>query len=419
MIDTLLVPDRVFDGHTVAERIAVGVAGDRIVYVGPEDAAPAAARRERLEGVTLLPGLIDMHVHVTSWSVFGFLAAGVTSVRDLGNDVELAERNLARVPAGMVPRIHWVGPVLDGPHANWPALGRAHRTPEEMARSVHELADRGMRTVKLYANVDGASMAAAVRAGAERGIRVVGHNGLKRLREAAEAGVAESQHLSGALAADLGVEPGPAAIEAFLAIEIDHCPTLVVWEGMSHAGEPRAHRDRGRDWVPAGVERGWRESHHAGMSSEERAVRLDGLIERMRLVRALRDAGRRIVVGSDACFIGLSPGFSLHDEVGLLVQSGLEPIEALRAVTSGNAEVLGEAGEVGCISSGAQADLLAVAGDPTSWIADLARVEGVWLGGARIDPVALRAAADVEFAQPLDGAPDLLARQRFIPAAPH
>lgn len=417
MIDALLAPDRVFDGHETRSGLVVGIDGGRIVYVGPDADAPAARTREELPGATLAPGLIDMHVHMTPWAVFGFLAAGVTTVRDLANDVDTATALLSRVPVS--PRVHWLGWALDGPEVNWPTVSRGHATPAELAAAVHAAADRGLRAVKLYANLSGEFIEAAVAAGHERGIRIVSHCGTDRLREAVAAGIDEAQHLAGSLARDLGAEPGPAAIQAFLALDVEHCPTLVVWEGMALIGVPRAHRDRGRDWVPAAIEEAWADSRHATQPADERAQRLGDLVERLGLVRALYEAGRRIVVGSDAAFIGLSPGFSLHDELGLMVVAGVPALDVMRSVTSGNADVLGETGEVGCILPGARADLVAFDGDPTVTITDVGRVRQVWFDGRAIDPVELRAAADAEFLTHPDGPPDQLALQRFIPGARH
>lgn len=417
MTDLLLVPERVFDGDSTRPGIAVGITGDRITYVGPVESAPAATVVKRMPGVTLTPGLIDMHVHMSAWTCFGFLAAGVTTVRDLANDLDRAPALLERVPAGMRPRVHWVGPALDGGKVNWPTVSRGHDSPEAMAASVRELAGRGVRAIKLYANVTGEYMTAAVAEAREHGIRVLSHPGTTRLREAVAAGVDEIQHLAGALARDLEAAPGQEAIDALLALDVDHCPTLIVWEGMAMIGAPRAHRDRGRDWVPAQMELAWSESRHATQPADERNLRLADLVERMAIVKALHESGRGFLVGSDAAFIGLAPGFSLHDELGLLFLSGVPPIDVMRAVTRRNATALGVADEVGTIAVGALADVVAFDGDPTAVITDLGRIREVWLGGAAIDPAELRAAADAEFEHPIDGPPDELALQRYIPAA--
>ena len=419
MIDLLLVPDRVFDGESTRAGLAVGIMGDRFAYLGPADVAPVSVTVTRMPGVTITPGLIDMHVHMSAWTCFGFLAAGVTTVRDLANDLERAPAQLDRVPEGMSPRVHWVGPALDGGKVNWPTVSRGHDSPEAMADSVRQLAERGIRAIKLYANVTGEYMAAAVAEARKHGMRVLSHPGTTRLREAVAAGVDEVQHLAGALAIDLQVPRGRDSLDALLALDVDHCPTLSVWEGMAMIGAPRAHRDAGRAWVPPQMELAWSESRHATQPAEERNLRLADLVERMAIVKALHESGRGFLVGSDASFIGLAPGFSLHDELGLLFLSGVPPLDVMRAVTRRNAHALGMEGEVGTIAEGALADVVAFEGDPTEAITDVGRISQVWLGGVAVDPVALRAAADLEFEHPLDGPPDELALQRYIPAAPH
>lgn len=133
------------------------------------------------------------------------------------------------------------------------------------------------------------------------------------------------------------------------------------------------------------------------------------------MIPTLLDAGRGILVGSDAPFPGLIPGFSLHDEAALLVESGMTPLGVMRAMTSGNARLMGisNAGE---IVVGATADLVAFVGDPTTRIADLAGVATTWLAGVKLNPEDLARDAAVQFARPATSPVDELATLRYIPA---
>jgi hypothetical protein len=146
------IPDRLFDGTAVHVDTAVAVAGDRIVAVLPNDDIPVGADRRRLVGQTLSPGLIDGHVHFAPWTAFGFLAAGVTTVRDCGNDVDAVEALLGELGDHPRPTIHWSGPLMEGERVNWPSVARAHHSPDEIRATVAESARRGWRAVKLYAN---------------------------------------------------------------------------------------------------------------------------------------------------------------------------------------------------------------------------------------------------------------------------
>jgi len=106
--------------------------------------------------------------------------------------------------------------------------------------------------------------------------------------------------------------------------------------------------------------------------------------------------------GTDTPFIYLIPGFSLHDELALCVDAGLQPVDALRAATATNAKIVGLDGEIGRIKPGMKADLLAVRGNPLDRIDDLGRVELVVREGVRLDPNELQQAARDRFGEPVD-----------------
>lgn len=148
-----LVPTRVWDGS--AERAATGqavlVAGSLIEALLPARRLPRGVPRILLPGCTLLPGLIDAHVHFCAWMGPAFLAAGVTTIRDVGNAEAwiLKRRAWARAHPYASPRIFCCGPLLDGPKAHWPIMGRAHADRSAIERSVHTLAARGVDAIKL------------------------------------------------------------------------------------------------------------------------------------------------------------------------------------------------------------------------------------------------------------------------------
>ena len=112
----------------------------------------------------------------------------------------------------------------------------------------------------------------------------------------------------------------------------------------------------------------------------------------------LIERGARIVAGSDTPFINLLPGFSLHDELQILVECGMRPAQALDAATRLAAEALQIGRLVGTIEPGKEADLLVVNGDPTADIRALTRLKAVIRGGRWLDPGALLAEADQQAA---------------------
>lgn len=413
--EQFLIADRVFDGHNVSHDVAVGVAAGRVSRVLPISDVPAGAATLVLDGATLTPGLIDALVHLAPWMVYGLLAAGVTTVRDVGNDIDAVIPLLDALPAGPRPTVHWSGPLLESTKVNWPTLAKAHATTDEIRASVDELADRGLRSIKLYANATAELMQAASDQAHRRGLRVLGHLGASNLDDAVAAGVDELQHLAGCLASDLGEPTWEAAARRVAAAPLDHCLTLVMWHALAHLGDPRAERDAAFAWVPGHTRDAWAQAHHASQPAADRVRRMRELAERMASIPVLREAGRLLLIGSDSPFPGLIPGFALHDEAGLLVESGFTPLDALRGLTAGNADIIG-LDDAGRIVAGAPADLVAFRGDPTSRIADLSHVTAVWRTGSRVDLTELAATAAKVFQQAGASPMDQLSAQRYIPA---
>ncbi|HTN58398.1 MAG TPA: amidohydrolase family protein [Protaetiibacter sp.] len=412
--ERFLLAERLFDGETVRPWHAVGIADGRITRVLPEHELPAGAAVQRFPGATLTPGLVDAHVHMTPWMVFGLLAAGVTTVRDLGNDLDAVQAGLAALGTTPRPTIHWSGPLMEGERVNWPPVARAHADADAARATVAELAARGVRSIKLYYNATPEIMTAAAAEAHAHGMRVLGHVGATSFRETVAAGVDELQHLAGCLSADLGVEDADAAARELAAAPVDHCATLVVWQALAHLGSPAGARDTAMRWVHPMVRTAWADAYHATQPAAERAKRSHDLLERMTLVPPLLAAGRAVLVGSDSPFPGLIPGFALHDEAGLLVESGMSPLEVMHAVTAGNARVMGFA-DAGTIAAGTPADLALFAGDPTTAIADLGGIRATWLAGAELTPAALEADAASVFARSTASPVDQLARQRYVP----
>lgn len=401
-----LVPDAVWDGGRRLEARAVLIEGGRIAGLPPAEQIPAGAAVTRLEGCTLLPGLIDCHVHLADWMLPGFLAAGVTTVRDTGNRLDWILERRARTAADPAsgPRILCCGPVLDGEKVNWPLIGRGHRGVRETAASVEELAAAGVDAVKLYVNLRKDQIEAAVRRAGEVGVPVLAHLGSVDALAAAEAGVGEIEHLSGCVhhVEGGGLPDGGRAARwaaAFLEAGVVLCPTLVVWDRLSRVNDAVFANDRRARWVHPDIWAAWRRFPHRTSDPAERLARQAAAVAMRGTLGRLYEEGCRIIAGSDTPWPGLVPGFSLHDELALMVDAGMPAPAALAAATSGAADALGLGGVTGRIRAGLAADLLAVEGDPTADITLLSEVRGVVRMGALLDLRALEAAARAAFAE--------------------
>ena len=389
-----LVPDLVWnppDPEPQAGKALV-ISGSKIEGVADAGTLPGDLDRMVFPGCTLMPGLIDAHIHMASWMVPALLAAGVTTVRDIGNDLDwiLGLRDRLAADPRPTPRIRCCGPVLDGPHANWPRIGQPHDDPEGVTASIDRLAAAGVDEIKLYVHLDLEQVEAAVVAGRRNGVPVVAHLGRVNALEAAGAGVAELQHLSGIInpldgtpLVDLG-DVTKALLEANTAL----CPTVIVWDRLARLSHFVAHPDPRLRWVPDEVKETWDAFPHRHDPEGSRG-RMAAVAEIRKAIPRFHDAGVSIVVGTDAPWPYLIPGFSVHDELEVLTASGLTPVQALTAATREASRRLGVNHLTGTLRGGKAADLLIAEGNPISDISDIRRIREVFRAGQPVDPATL------------------------------
>ena len=404
--------------HANVLDVATGkIKRDQTVVVGGDKIAagtkvPAGAEVIDASGKTLLPGLWDMHAHVDEGDGILHLAAGVTSVRDLGNDIDKLRDLRTRWDAGTAigPRVIAAG-LIDGPGPFAAPTKVLADTPEKARAAIDRYADLGYVQIKIYSSVKPELVPAMVAHAHERGLRVSGHVPTGMIAEqAVRAGFDELQHLN-FIALDFfpetaGQTMGPArfAIVAERAKTIDFAsarvrdfiallrerhvvvdPTLNVFEGMFTARKgtvdpamskvadrlpPLLRRDltNGGLPVPDGKDETYRESFAA----------------LKKLLRVLHDAGVTLVPGTDSY-----AGFSLHRELELWSEAGIPNADILRAATIGSARVMKKDRELGSIEAGKLADLLLVDGDPLAAIANLRRGVVVVKGGVVYKPAEL------------------------------
>lgn len=365
------------------------IQGGRIAAIGPSEKKGELPRY-------VLPGLIDMHVHLPPVLAPGlvdlfdflFLAHGVTTIREVGSldgeifrirrEIEKGER-----PG---PRIFACGRVLDGEPMAWP-IAKSIRTRAEGEAAVAELVSLGADCVKVYEHIGAEALAGVREAAARRGLPVIGH-----LPEAAKLDaipLSDVQHLCYTRCAALS----PEEIEAFVVSSAEdgvaHTPTLVVSEGQLALAEYAA---KATEAPYTAMPRFWREilwhPSFAGafLRSPEvpdasfHAQRREALDSMKALVKRLHERGVRIHVGTDPIQPFVVPGASVRREMELLVEAGLSTEEALAAATSVAGETLGVA-DLGRLAVGAPADLLVLREDPTQDLQALGSLEMVVADG--------------------------------------
>ncbi len=378
--DFALVGVRVVDGSGAAQvdDATVVVRGDRIVDVGPRDrvTVPEGVAPLDAGGLTVVPGLWDMHGHVgqIEWAQ-AYLAVGVTTVRDMGGERRFltAFRDAVDQGRALGPRMVLAG-LVDGSDSLSFGMVTAS-TPEEGRAVVDSYHDEGFRQMKLYSRLRPEVVAAITSRAHQLGMTVTGHiPSALTLQEAIVAGMDQVAHMP--FRGDERQVRADLAVLAEAGTVVD--PTLVWSELLGRSREtPIADFEPGIRRVAGPMAANYRGAASDATPSEA-AERLRTNLAR---VAAMRDAGVRIVAGTD----GAVPGFSLLRELELYVAAGLTPMQALQAATVVPARALGMAEEVGTVEVGKRADLLVLEGNPLTDISKLRRGRWVVVGGRVFD----------------------------------
>lgn len=430
------------DREGVLRAQTVIVRKETIVAMGPTVAVPPGARVIDGHGKFLVPGLADMHAHLLRESdLLLYLARGVTTVRNMwGAPVHLAWRD--RIAHGQLlgPTIHTAGPIVDGdPPVHDGSLVVRDAASADAAIALHR--KLGYDFVKVYSNLPLPAFERLVVAAESARLTVVGHVprpvGFER---AIDAGQRSVEHLT-AFSEALQKADSPVAgkfdrasrakkldyvDEAKIPLLAKHihdrgafiCPTRVVMAGDESPASLETRLARPEMKYVGAFDRVILESE-VHRSPERVAEGARSLAFADRMIAALHEAEARIVVGTDTGNPFVIPGFSVHEELALLVHDGLSPYEALAAGTRAAAELLGK-DDFGAIAVGKRADLLLVDGDPLTDVRALDRIDAVvargrFLGKSELATLLSRAEAlardhdPFAGAKPLDEHPDFAA----------
>ena len=388
-------------GSAAVTDAAIVIENGRIRSAGPrsEVRIPASATIVDTRGKTILPGLWDMHAHIeqVEWGPI-YLAAGVTTVRDCGNEFEFitSVRDAIANGRGLGPRILAAG-IVDGsgPYA----LGVARvDTPEQAREWTRRYHDAGFQQMKIYSSVKLENLKAIADEAHRLGMTVTGHvpNGLSAY-QAIEAGQDQINHFS--YVVDLLVPPFPPGtkkldrLEAVARIDTNSAelqkaiaffkkhrtvidPTLVLTEfSTATTARPPASFEPGVTRVAPELAAQLIEVDPPSRYTE---IMDTILTKELSILGILHRSGITIVAGTDQSV----PGHSLHREIELYVQAGFTPQEALQAATTIPARVMGLEKELGTIEKGKRADLIIVNGNPLENIHNIRNVEFVISNGS-------------------------------------
>jgi len=389
---------RIFDPKTgqLSGPSTVVVARGRIAEIlplsetsaDPNTADPADEVLIDGEGGTLVPGLHDMHSHSTLQSGLFYLAAGVTSTRDMGNDNNFLLSLIAQINSGEIagPRITPNG-FLEGKSQYSARTGFVAETLPDALRDVHWYADRGYFQIKIYNSMNPDWVKPIADEAHHLGMRVTGHiPAFDTPDRAIHDGYDEITHINQlmlgwllkpeedtrtplrltamarAATLDLTSPPVQYTLSLMKANHIAHDPTAVIVERLmlSRAGTVQPGDIDYLDHMPVAYQRYRRRTFVPIKNAAEDDAYRAAFAKVIDTLRMLHENGIRLLPGTDD-----TTGFTLHRELELYTKAGMTPAEALRAGTLLPEEYFGHADELGSIERGKIADFFLIAGDPT------------------------------------------------------
>jgi hypothetical protein len=388
------------DSVILIENGLIAAVGPRSQVLIPKDATILDASKKYA-----VPGLWDMHAHYeqVEWGPI-YLAAGVTSVRDVGNEFDFIrtvhdELDRTENPA-IGPHLEFAG-VIDG--AGPISLGAVIAdTPEQALDWVQRYKASGAKQIKIYSSVKPEIVKAITTDAHARDMSVTGHipEGMTAI-EGVHDGMDQINHISFELPyfsnPVLGADgrpdktkapvlqlDGPRAKDLISTLQAHRTvldPTVALYETSLNT-RPLNQLEPGIDHLPAQL----REALDSPPATGDKAVLANARWQAMiATVRALHAAGIPMVAGTDQAI----PGYSLHREMELYVEAGFTALEALQAATIVAARALGVERESGTLEAGKRGDVLLLNADP---LADIHNTRAVWrtvAAGAVYDPVPL------------------------------
>jgi imidazolonepropionase-like amidohydrolase len=416
--------------------ITVVTRAKTIIAVGPSSSTAVPGNAKVIDGTGkfLIPGLADMHTHLTGageptgsreFILPLLIANGVTTVRDMGGKVEYLESLRKEIDSGkrVGPQIFFTGPYLDGnPPSFQPSI--VVQDAAEGQRAVDDLKSEGVNFIKVQSRLQPEAYYAIAAEAKKNGIRFVGHVPDSITAAAAsDAGQASIEHLTGVLLGcstheaklrEQKLQRAAAGESQEQALERDRTWTEDLLDSYSDRTAASLFRKfaANRTWqvptfpllvylayitpetdrigdpkmkyVPHAEKQIWDQSRREmfeGRTEADFELRRKLVRQSMAAVLSMRQAGVNLMAGTDAAAPNVYPGFSLHEDLAFLVKAGLTPLEALQAATSKPAEFLEQSDKQGAIRAGMKADLVLLDANPLEDIHNTQKIRAVMVDG--------------------------------------
>lgn len=402
---------KIFDPKTLAltDLASVVISGDKVLSM---DATDAAAGENEIEidggGGTLVAGLYDMHGHMGEDDALMNVLAGVTSVRDMGNNNEVMDSLIQKIKTGVLvgPNITRLG-FIEGKSPFNSNNGILVESEEEALAAVQTYSDKGFYGIKLYNSMNGEWAPAIVKKSHELQMSVTGHvPAFSNANDMLMAGFDEMTHINQIMLGwvlepgedtrtllrltalqrlpdlDLNSAPVQKTLDLMVKNKVAMDPTLAIHELLllSRNGETQARTLDYIENMPASEQRDTKMAMASiANDAEDKAYRgaYDKIVETLKMMKA---RGILILPGTD-----LGGGFNLHRELELYQQLGYTPAELLKLGSYDMAQYLGQK-DRGTIEPGMLADFFLIPNDPTKDLKALKKISMVSRGGVLYFP---------------------------------
>ena len=418
------------------ENQTVVINAGKIHKVVPTVELPLAPDNQIIDGTGkfIIPGLWDTHVHFAfvedlAPSMFDmFIAYGVTSVRDIGGEYGFVSnmKQMALANPTDVPRVMIAGPLLDGmpnvydgSSVGRPPISAGHGSVEDIIKTVNQLDSMGVDLLKAYEMLTPEQFEAITRLGKEKGLKVTGHIPLSMdVISASNAGLNSIEHLKNIemscasnaeellkmrremlasgkdqlggilrtsihqaiipLALDNYDEPTAKEVIRVLAEnETWQVPTLAINIGSTRRFYASEEWKDSYKYLPDSIEKAWSERVDQMMSKGPSQLNLKFSEWKMMIMGKIHQAGIDIMAGTDTPVSYLTPGLSLHQELALLVEAGLSPLDAIKSATLNPARYFNLENELGSIKENMWADMVILEANPLENINHTKRIYAV------------------------------------------
>ena len=388
----------------------VMIVGDRIDKIGASAELVIQERAQTIngQGLYLMPGLVDAHVHYLDAPVFGrlMIANGVLLVRDMGmpNEFILKLRDELNQGKTLGPEMIATGTMLDGYPPLMPLIALGIKTPKEGRAAVRKQAEAGVDMIKVYSLLDKEVFLAILDEAQKYGLKVVGHiPDSVYLEDAAAAGLQSSEHFFGfgkVIAKLLGervnlsyvgsgsdadyfqrlgkVNPEELQVvyQRLRTSGLTICPTIITFKATTDISTFETGSFARSEYISQNILNIWK----LQWSQQDDAP--DYIWKNWaQMVSELNKAGMPLMVGTDLMVPGIIPGYSVHEEMVIWQEAGIAPAEVLRSATIVPSQFMGLGDRLGSVSEGKTASIVLVRANPLEDIRNAQQIEGVFLRG--------------------------------------